>query len=457
LMKRAGFPPSFAAGVVASATTGGQLTPPIMGAGAGVVASYTNIPYETIIAVSVLPALLYFSSVAFFVRIEARRLGLGVVADAEATPLSQAIRESGASFLIPITLMIGLLVAGFSPPYAAVAGVLAIIVSSRLTRTPMGLRAIWEALVMGGRNMALMAVLLCAVGLIVNAIVKAGVGNTFSLMIEVWAQGDLLIAILLVAIASLVLGMGLPVTAAYIVLATLSAPALAGMIGDAAVAARLAAGDLVADPAALAVLMLGAPEAALALAAPGAAPPSAAEAETLVAGLPFELRSALREQALPVATLTAALLSAHMIVFWLSQDSNVTPPVCLAAFTAATIAGSPPMRTGLMSWKIAKGLYVAPILFAYTPLLSGDWAAALQVTLFALVGLYALAAALQGWFEHPAPLPLRVGAAAAGVACLWPEALALNLLGAAATLALAFGAARLARAGGGSDVARPGA
>ena len=230
LMKRSGFPPAFAAGVEASASTGGQLMPPIMGAGAFVMASYTNIPYETIIAVSALPALLYFASVAFFVRIEARKNGL-TAGDAEGPPLIEAIRQSGASFLIPITLMITLLVVGFSPPYAAVMGVATIIISSYLTRTPMGLRAVWEALVMGGRNMAMMAVLLCAVGLIVNAIVKAGVGNTFSLMIETWSSGNLLIAILLVALASLVLGMGLPVTAAYIVLATLSAPALAGMIG----------------------------------------------------------------------------------------------------------------------------------------------------------------------------------------------------------------------------------
>ena len=437
LMKRAGFPAPFAAGVEASASTGGQLMPPIMGAGAFVMASYTNIPYETIIAVSALPALLYFASVAFFVRIEARKQGLTVGLDGEGQTLGEAVRDSGASFLIPITLMVTLLVVGFTPPYAAVIGVLSIIASSWLTRTPMNLRAVWEALVMGGRNMAMMAVLLCAVGLIVNAIVKAGVGNTFSLMIESWAAGNMLIAILLVAIASLVLGMGLPVTAAYIVLATLSAPALAGMIGDASVASALAAGSL--DPAASAILMLSAPEVAAGL----GAPMPLAEAEALIAGLPFEIRSALRDQALSPAVLTTALLSAHMIVFWLSQDSNVTPPVCLAAFTAATIAGSPPMRTGLMSWKIAKGLYVVPVLFAYTPLLSGDIVEALRISLFALVGLYGLAAALQGWFEHPIGWPMRAVAALAGLACLWPDPLWVNVVGAVATLGLAFSAARL--------------
>ena len=80
----------------------------------------------------------------------------------------------------------------------------------------------------------------------------------------------------------------------------------------------------------------------------------------------------------------AAILSAHMIVFWLSQDSNVTPPVCLAAFTAAAIAKSPPMATGVQAWKLAKGLYIVPVLFAYSPLLSGNWAQAFMVFGFAV-------------------------------------------------------------------------
>jgi TRAP-type uncharacterized transport system fused permease subunit len=92
----------------------------------------------------------------------------------------------------------------------------------------------------------------------------------------------------------------------------------------------------------------------------------------LLGGLPIEVLSPLRDMALPPETAVTALLAAHMMIFWLSQDSNVTPPVCLAAFTAAAIAKAPAMRTGLASWKVAKGLYAIPLLFAYTPLLSGD-------------------------------------------------------------------------------------
>ncbi|MEM1344796.1 MAG: TRAP transporter fused permease subunit [Pseudomonadota bacterium] len=429
LMKRAGFEGRFAGGVEAASSTGGQLMPPIMGAGAFVMASYTQISYETIVLVAALPALLYFASVAFFVRIEARRLGLAPMAG-DGPSLGEALRDGGASFIIPIGVVIGLLVAGFTPEYAAVAGIAAVVVSSWATRNPMGPRAVIEALALGAKNMITTAVLLCAVGLVVNVIATAGVGNTFSLMIAEWAAGNLLIAIALIALASLVLGMGLPVTAAYIVLATLSAPALAGMISDALLAEMLAAGDT--PPEAAAILLLGAPEAAGML---GQAMPLA-EANALIAGLAFEIRAALREAVLSPETLTFALLSAHMIVFWLSQDSNVTPPVCLAAFTAAAIAKARPMATGLASWKLAKGLYIVPLLFAYTPLLSGDALAALTVFAFALIGIYALAGALQGHMEAPLGPLLRLVAAAAGAACLWPGSLALNAAGALAALAL---------------------
>ncbi len=438
LMKQAGYRPAFAGGVEAAASTGGQLMPPIMGAGAFVMASYTQIPYDRIVAVAALPALLYFASVAFFVRIEARRLGLGPMPGGDDAPWA-AVRRSGASFVIPIGAVVWALLAGFSANYAAVLGVLATVAASWLTVTPMGPRAVFEALAMGARNMVPTAVLLCAVGIVVNVITTAGVGQTFSLMIADWSGGSVLVAIALIALASLILGMGLPVTAAYIVLATLSAPALAGMIADAAVAAQIAAGTL--PQAAAPVLMLGAPEAAAAL----SGPVPGAEARALVAGLPLELRAALRQIVVSPEAAMAALLSAHMIVFWLSQDSNVTPPVALAAFTAAAIAKAPPMATAVASWRLAKGLYIVPLLFATTPFLSGDPWAALRIFACALVGLYALAAAMAGWMEtrlHPAA---RVLSACAGVAALWPGPLWLNLAGVAATLALGGLSLRAAR------------
>ncbi|MGF1475778.1 MAG: TRAP transporter permease [Geminicoccaceae bacterium] len=424
LMKRAGFPPKFAGGVEASASTGGQMMPPIMGAGAFVMASYTQISYEVIVAVAALPALLYFLSVGMFVRIEARRLGLQPMVE-EGPTLSEAVRKQGASFIIPVAVLIGLLVAGYTPTYAAVIGIVAVIASSWLTQKPMGPGAVIDALALGSKNMIMTAVLLCAVGLVVNVIATAGVGNTFSLMISAWADGNLMIALVLIALASLVLGMGLPVTAAYIVLATLSAPALAGMIADNALIQLIAAGTVGEE--AKAILMLASPDAAASLGQPMAV----ADAAALVTGLPLELASTLRDTVLSAETLTVALLSAHMIIFWLSQDSNVTPPVCLAAFTAAAIAKSPPMATGLASWKVAKGLYIVPILFAYTPFLAGDWLIALKIFLFAVAGVYALAAGLQGWLENGLNWPMRILAFAIGAACLWPDTLLVNLAGVA--------------------------
>jgi len=429
LMKRAGFAPKFAGGVEAAASTGGQLMPPIMGAGAFVMASFTQIPYEHIVAVAALPALLYFLSVAFFVRIEARRNNLPPMPD-EGQTLGSAFKEGGASFFIPITTLIGLLVAGFTPTYAAVFGICAVIGSSWLTKNPMGPRAVFEAFVMGTKGMVLTAVLLCSVGLIVNVIATAGIGNTFSLMIAAWSGGNILVALILIALASLVLGMGLPVTAAYIVLATLSAPALSGMISDQFVIQQLAMGTL--PDAAKAVLMFGVPEQAALL----AGEVTHAQATELIRNLPLEIAAPLRDLVVPASVAMSALLSAHMIIFWLSQDSNVTPPVALAAFTAAAIAKAPAMATGVASWKLAKGLYIVPVLFAYTPFLSGNWPEMIQVFCFAVVGVYAIAAALQGCMEKPFGLVMRGLALAAGFAALWPAMLLLNLLGVAATVGL---------------------
>lgn len=429
LMKKAGFPSKFAGGVEAAASTGGQLMPPIMGAGAFVMATFTQIPYEKIVAVAALPALLYFLSVAFFVRIEARRLNLQPM-PADGQTLKTAFAQGGASFVIPIALLISLLVAGFTPTYAAVIGIVAVIASSWLTKNRMGPKAIFEAMVMGTKGMVMTAILLCTVGLIVNVIATAGVGNTFSLMIAGWSGGNLVIAIVLIAIASLVLGMGLPVTAAYIVLATLSAPALSGMISDRFVIDMLVSGEL--SDTAKAILMFGVPQHAEAL---NAAMPYA-DAAAIVKSLPLEVAAPLRDLVVPTEIAMAGLLSAHMIIFWLSQDSNVTPPVALAAFTAAAIAKAPAMATGVASWKLAKGLYIVPLLFAYTPFLSGDWAAMFQVFLFAVVGVYAIAAALQGCMEYHLNIVLRGVVLIAGVACMWPEAVLLNLLGVTVILGL---------------------
>ena len=383
MMRESGFPAKFSAGVVAASSTGGALMPPVMGAGAFVLASYTQISYLTIIAASTLPALLYFLTVSYFVRIEAKRLGLTTVAAADTERLRD-VMKGGWHFIIPMVVLVGFLVSGRTPTSAAAFAILSVIGASWLSAKPMRPADVFDAVVDGVRTMISTALLLVAVGIIINVVTTTGIGNAFSLMIVEWAQGSLFITLVLVALASLVLGMGLPVTASYIVLATLSAPLIYDLISQSAlldaILIGIQAGDLPNNVAATLSLFGGDPLIAL-------------------QEMPLEMKQLIRQEMLPAELLTGMLLSAHLIIFWLSQDSNVTPPVCLASFAAAGIAGTNPMATGLTSWKVAKGLYLVPILFAYSPLISGGWPERIEVFIWSCMGLYAMAGVLQWHLE----------------------------------------------------------
>lgn len=431
LMRKAGFPARFAAGVEAAASTGGQLMPPVMGAGAFIMASYTQIPYVDIIAVSFMPALIYFLSVAFFVRIEAKRTGVQKITASEYS-LTQVLL-SGWHNLIPLAVLVTLLIQGFTPTYAAGLSIMSVVVASWFSKDyKMGVSEIVEALALGARNMATTAVLLVGIGLVVNVISTTGIGNTFSLMIDSWAQGDLLLMIGLIALASLVLGMGLPVTAAYIVLGTLSAPALYKLLAERQLIELLILGEL--PEQAKAIFMLAAPDKLSLL----DAPMSLGQAKQLLTLVPADFMATLLEQSLGIETVALALLSAHLIIFWLSQDSNVTPPVCLTAFAAATIAKTPPMRTGLTAWKIAKGLYLVPLLIAYNGLVSWSLVEVLQVGVFAIFGTYALIAAIEGYLEGPLTWWLRIGMAVIGAVLIWPDIAMAVRLSALVLFILAF-------------------
>lgn len=436
LMKANGFRPQFAAGVEAAASTGGQLMPPIMGAGAFVMASYTSIPYATIVAVSIVPAILYFLSVAFIVRIEAVKHDAGAEID---LTMDRGKLWSGALvFVIPLAVMIWLLLSGVTPAYAACWAILCLVLVSWATRvlaaissdgmfTPivMGPRKIAQAFQSGVRASIMTGVLLVTIGIMNNAIVTSGVGNSFSLMIAQWSQGSMFLAIILVALVSLVLGMGLPVTAAYIILAILTAPALAGIMSDVLIAEQLMAG--ITDPMQSALFML-VDHPNVALVPTGM---TQADAWELVGAIPFEMAVSIRSVLVDPSAAMTFLLAAHLIIFWLSQDSNVTPPVCLAAFTAAGIAGSRPMATGFESWKIAKGLYVVPLMFAYTPLISGSVGEIIHIGLFGLFGIYALNALIQNYAEGPITWRDRAIFALGAGLCFWPLMWMANLAGAA--------------------------
>jgi TRAP transporter 4TM/12TM fusion protein len=348
LMKRIGYKPAIAGGVEAAASTGGQLMPPIMGAGAFIMSQWTGIPYLKIIAVAAIPAVMYFLSVGFFVHVEALKMGMKPLSKEEIPDLKSVLKE-GADFLIPVGLLIFLLVRGFTPTYAACVAMAAIVVVSWFRRkTRMGPRDILDALYIGARNSVSTAAILICAGIVIGIVGITGVGVTFSGMVIELSGGHLFWAIVLVMLASLVLGMGLPVTASYIFLAVLAAPAL--------------------------------------------------------------------------QQLGISLLAAHMIIFWYSQDANVTPPVCLAAYSAAGIAGSKPMETGFAAWRLAKGIYIIPFLFAYTPLLfEGPVYQVLATAVSATLGLMAFTATMQGYFLRKLFLWERGLLGLATLGLLWPH------------------------------------
>lgn len=347
LMKRTGFRPHFAAGVEAAASTGGQLMPPIMGAGAFIMAEWTQIPYLKIIGIATIPALMYFASVIFFVHLRARRRGLEPPKDSEIPRLREVLKE-GWHFLIPIALLIGLLMYGFTPTYSASIATLSVVAASWVRKeTRMGLNDIAEALFLGAKNMISTGVVLLCSGIIVGIVLMTGMGTTFSIIAMDLAGGNLFVMIILVALASLILGMGLPVTASYIVLAVLVAPAMQ---------------------------MMG-----------------------------------------------VSLIAAHMLIFWYSQDANVTPPVCLCAYTAAGIAGSKPLQTGMEAWKLAKGLYLIPLLFCYTPILfEGPLWLVAEAVASGMVGLFSFAILSEGFFFRAISWPWRVIFGATTVLMFWP-------------------------------------
>ena len=207
-------------------------------------------------------------------------------------------------------------------------------------------------------------------------------------------------------------------------MAILCAPALAGILADTLIVEQLMVG--LTDPAQAAMFMLvDSPHAAKVMTGM-----SLDEAAALMSAVPFEVAMTMRPMLVDAEALMGFLLVAHLIIFWLSQDSNVTPPVCLAAFTAAGIAKSPPMATGFQSWKAAKGLYVVPLLFAYTPLVNGTFIEMCQVGFFALFGIYAINAIVARFSEGPLALwhwpLLLIGSAL----CFVPLDLMSNIIGA---------------------------
>ena len=295
LMKRTGFPPHIAAAVEGAASTGAMIMPPVMGAGAFIMAEMTNIPYLEIIKVAAIPGILFYIAVGVMVYFESRKLGLRRLTSEELPRLGPVLR-SGWFLFLPLFVLIGLLIIGYSPGTSAVFGIFSAILLSWTSReTRMGPGAIWQALVDGGKASLYVAALTGAVGVLIGVLALTGIGIKFSYILIELGGKSLPLTLLLLAAATLILGLALPITATYLMVAVVAVPVLADF------------------------------------------------------GLP--------------------LLTAHLIILWLSLDSNITPPVALGPFAAAAIAGADPMKTGWACFRFAKIIYVMPVLMAYTHIL----------------------------------------------------------------------------------------
>ncbi|MDX6750217.1 TRAP transporter fused permease subunit [Geminicoccaceae bacterium 1502E] len=238
MMKRLGYRPAFAGGVEAAASVGGQLMPPIMGAGAFVMAEITNIPYLEIVKAASLGALCYFFMLLVTVHLEAKRLGLAGLPEEQIPTWRSVLRD--LHLLLPVVVLLGLLIMRFSPHFAALWSIIASLGVSMLRRhTRLSLEDLFWVLVRAGCNITIVAMACVGAGMIVAGLTVTGLVLSFGSMIASASGGVLLIAGVLLMFTTLLLGMGLPTSAAYIITSSIGAATLTGEFGVPLLAAHL--------------------------------------------------------------------------------------------------------------------------------------------------------------------------------------------------------------------------
>lgn len=232
MMKKIGYRPAFAGAVEAVASTGGQIMPPIMGAAAFVMAELLAVSYLTVVSIAIVPAILYFIAVFFAVHFEAKRIGLKGLPRPDLPKMSEVLKTRGHQFL-PLAIIVGVLFAGYSPPYAALCGLLSVLpvaLLGKTTRQEISWRTVPDALITGIRNTLIVAGACASAGIVIGVISQTAIGIEFTqLVASGFSGGNLLVALILTAVAGILLGMGLPTTPAYIVQAALLAPALVNL------------------------------------------------------------------------------------------------------------------------------------------------------------------------------------------------------------------------------------
>ncbi len=326
MMKKLGYHKNFAGAVEAAASTGGQLMPPVMGAAAFLMAEFIGVPYIEIVKAAIVPAFLYFAGVWLGVHFEAKRENLKGIPRSELPSIFSILKERG-HLALPLIIIVYLLVSGYTPMRAAlVAIVLSIVCSALRKSTRMKPIEIVEGLILGAKGVLSVLVACAAAGIIIGVVTKTGIGLKLASGLLDLSGGMLFPTMVFTMITAIILGMGVPTTANYVITSTIAAPA---------------------------IIQLGVP-----------------------------------------------VLCAHMFVFYFGIIADVTPPVALAAFAGAGIAGGDPLKTGINASKLAIAAFIIPYMFVYAPELLMVDATAVSVilaTISALIGMVALSSALIGF------------------------------------------------------------
>ncbi len=362
LMKKTGYKPEFAAAAEASASTGGQIMPPIMGAAAFLMAENIGVPYSNIALRAILPAALYFLGVFIAVHLEAKKEGLRGLTKDELPAFLPLLKKS--YLLLPLIILIVLVSSGSrSIAYAAAIAIVATIVVGLFNKddriTP---KRIFEALAAGGQGMITVAVACGVAGIIAGTITMTGLANIIINGIVALAGSKVIIALALTMLCCIVLGMGVPTTANYCIMAATCAPIL---------------------------IKMGVPD-----------------------------------------------IAAHFFVFYFGIVADLTPPVALAAYAGAAIAQANPMKTAFTATKLAIGAFIVPYVFALNPamlFIDTTFVEVVLICVTSFVGIYAVSAALQGYFLHGMKWFERILNVIGGLLLIYPgwetDVIGLSLVG----------------------------
>jgi TRAP transporter 4TM/12TM fusion protein len=349
LMKNTGYKPHVAGAIESVASTGGQLMPPIMGAAAFVMAEFLNIPYAQVALAALFPALLYYFALFLQVDLEAGKTGLTRVPEENIPPLA-GVLKNGWIFIFPIALMIYLLfflnMNAATAAYIAAAAIVP--VSFLRPESRIGFRKMLTILEQTGQSMLEVAVVCAVAGIVIGVLTLTGLPFIFTLFVDMLGSHNKLLILALTGIISLVLGMGMPTTAVYVMVALTLAPALI---------------KLGIDP-----------------------------------------------------------IAAHLFVFYYAMLSMITPPICIAAFAGAALAGANPMRCGYTCMRLGIIAYLIPFIFVYDQLLLFE-GPILLITLSvvtATAGTLSIGIAMAGYFMRPISWMKRVLLATGGIGLLIP-------------------------------------